>query len=249
MYTHIHIYPHFWISFPFLSPQSIEQSPLCYVVGSHQLSILCVCVCVCIYSVMSDCLQPHGLQPTRPLCSWDSPGKNIREGSHSLFQGIFPTQGSNLCLQHCREILYHMSLQGSPSILYLILVVYICQSRYPNSSHFPFPPWYPCICSLCLCLCFCFVNKIIYTSFSEEAMATHSSTLAWKNPMDGGAWQAAVHGVAKSQTRLSDFTFTFHFHALEEEMATHSRVLAWRIPGTAGPGGLPSMGSHRVGHD
>ena len=56
-------------------------------------------------------------------------------------------------------------------------------------------------------------------------------------------------GVAKSQTRLSDFTFTFHFHALETEMATHSSVLAWRIPGTAGPGGLPSMGSHRVGHD
>ena len=70
-----------------------------------------------------------------------------------------------------------------------------------------------------------------------------------ENPMDGGAWWAAVHGVAKSRTRLSDFTFTFHFRALEEEMATHSSVLAWRIPGTAGPGGLPSMGSHRVGHD
>ena len=67
--------------------------------------------------------------------------------------------------------------------------------------------------------------------------------------MDGGAWWAAVHGVAKSQTRLSDFTFTFHFHALEKEMATHSSVLAWRIPGTREPGGLPSMGSHRVGHD
>ena len=70
-----------------------------------------------------------------------------------------------------------------------------------------------------------------------------------ENPMDGGAWSAAVHGVAKSRTRLSDFTFTFHFHALEKEMATHSSVLAWRIPGTVGPGGLPSMGSHRVGHD
>ena len=70
-----------------------------------------------------------------------------------------------------------------------------------------------------------------------------------ENPMDGGAWWAAVHGVAKSPTRLSDFTFTFHFHALEKEMATHSSVLAWRIPGTAEPGGLPSMGSHRVGHD
>ena len=70
-----------------------------------------------------------------------------------------------------------------------------------------------------------------------------------ENPMDGGAWWAAIHGVAKSQTWLSDFTFTFHFHALEKEMATHSTVLAWRIPGTGEPGGLPSMGSHTVGHD
>ena len=70
-----------------------------------------------------------------------------------------------------------------------------------------------------------------------------------ENPMDGGAWKAAVHGVAECQTRLSDYTFTFHFHALEKEMATHSSVLAWRIPGTGEPGGLPSMGSHRVGHD
>ena len=67
--------------------------------------------------------------------------------------------------------------------------------------------------------------------------------------MDGGAWWAVVHGVAKSWTRLSDFTFTFLFHALEKEMATHSSVLAWRIPGMVEPGGLPSMGSHRVGHD
>ena len=70
-----------------------------------------------------------------------------------------------------------------------------------------------------------------------------------ENPMDGGAWWATVHGVAKSRTRLNDFTFTFHFHALEKEMATHSSVLAWRIPGTGEPAGLPSMGSHRVGHD
>ena len=70
-----------------------------------------------------------------------------------------------------------------------------------------------------------------------------------ENPMDGGAWWAAVHWVTKSWTQLSDFTFTFQFHALEREMATHSSVLAWRIPGTAEPGGLPSMGSHRVGQD
>ena len=70
-----------------------------------------------------------------------------------------------------------------------------------------------------------------------------------ENPMDRRAWWAAVHGVVKSRTRLRDFTFTFHFPALEKEMATHSTVLAWRIPGTAEPGGLPSMGSHRVGHD
>ena len=70
-----------------------------------------------------------------------------------------------------------------------------------------------------------------------------------ENPMDGGAWWAAVHGVARSRTRLSNFTFTFHFHALEKEMATRSSVLAWRIPGTGEPGGLPFMGSHRVGHD
>ena len=82
-------------------------------------------------------------------------------------------------------------------------------------------------------------------------MATHSSTLAWKIPWteEPGRSQR-VHGVAKSWTGLSDFTFTFHFHALEKDMATHSSViLAWRIPGMGEPGGLLSMGSHRVGHD
>ena len=74
-------------------------------------------------------------------------------------------------------------------------------------------------------------------------------TLYMENPMDGGAWEAAVHRVAKSRTQLSDFTFPFHFHALEKKMATHSSVLAWRIPGMVEPGGLPSLGSHRVRHD
>ena len=87
-----------------------------------------------------------------------------------------------------------------------------------------------------------------YNTFGEgNGTALQYSCL--ENPMDGGAWWAAVHGVDKSRTRLSDFTFTFHFHALEKEMAAHSSVLVWRIPGMEEPGGLPSMGSHRVGHD
>ena len=85
---------------------------------------------------------------------------------------------------------------------------------------------------------------------SGEGNGTPLQYSCLENPMDGGAWKATVHGVAKSQTRLSDFTFTFHFHALEKEMATHSSALAWRIPGMGEPGGLlPSLGWHRVGHD
>ena len=82
-----------------------------------------------------------------------------------------------------------------------------------------------------------------------EGNGTPLQYFCMENPMDGGAWWAAVHGVDKSLKWLSDFTFTFHFHALEKEMATHSSVLAWRIPGMREPGGLLSMGSHRVGHD
>ena len=89
--------------------------------------------------------------------------------------------------------------------------------------------------------------KTYFTNGEGSGTPLQDSCL--ENPMDGGAWWAEVHGVAKSRTRLSDFTFTFHFPALEKEMATHSSVLAWRIPGTAEPGGLPSTGSHRVGHD
>ena len=84
---------------------------------------------------------------------------------------------------------------------------------------------------------------------SEKAMAPQLQYSCLENPMDRGAWWAAVHGVAKSRTWLSDFTFTFHFHPLEKAMATHSSVPAWRIPGMGEPGGLPSMGSHRVGHN
>ena len=86
-------------------------------------------------------------------------------------------------------------------------------------------------------------------AFLEKELATHSSTLAWKLPWTGEPGRLQSMGFTKSRTRLSDFTFTFHFHALEKEMASHSSVLTWRIPGMGEPGGLQSMGSHRVGHD
>ena len=88
-----------------------------------------------------------------------------------------------------------------------------------------------------------------YGRFIGEGNGTPLQYSCLEDPMDGGACCAAVHGVAKSRTQLSNFTFTFHFHALEKEMATHSSVLAWRIPGMGEPGGLLSMGLHRVGHD
>ena len=92
-------------------------------------------------------------------------------------------------------------------------------------------------------------NRVAVSSSNGEGKGTPLQYSCLENPMDRGAWWAAVHGVAEGRTRLSNFPFTFHFHALEKEMTTHSSVLAWRIPGTAEPGGLPSMGSHRVGHD
>ena len=114
--------------------------------------------------------------------------------------------------------------------------------------------FYPGIMSLKASSCFNMtkVMKLKYNldlhQFSEEDNGTPLQDSCLESPMDGGAWWAAVHGVARSRTRLRDLTFTFHLHALEKEMATHSSVLAWRIPGSAEPGGLLSMGSHRVGH-
>ena len=97
---------------------------------------------------------------------------------------------------------------------------------------------------------FCILVIVYFFSFYlEEGNGTPLQYSCLENPMDGGAWWAAIYGVAQSQIRLIAFTFTFHFHALEKEMATHSNALAWRIPGTGEPGGLPSLGSHRVGHD
>ena len=102
----------------------------------------------------------------------------------------------------------------------------------------------------------CLMSKLIelyslnmYTLLHRDSNGTALQHSCLESPLDGGTWWAVVHGVAKSWTRLSDFSFTFHFHALEKEMATHSSVLAWRIPGMGESGGLPSMGSHRVRHN
>ena len=104
-----------------------------------------------------------------------------------------------------------------------------------------------CLYTVIAIFSFCYYTKVGLLFREGNGNPLQYSCL--ESPMDGGAWWAAVHGVLKSRTRLSDFPFTFHFHALEKEMATHSSVFAWRIPGTGEPGGLPSMGSHRVGHD
>ena len=103
--------------------------------------------------------------------------------------------------------------------------------------------WLTLLSFMYLCDLRCFIDNI------REGNGNPLQYSCLENPMDRGAWWAPVHGVAKIRTQLSDFTFTFHFHALEKEIATHSSVLAWRIPGTGEPGGLPSIGSCRVGHD
>ena len=136
-----------------------------------------------------------------------------------------------------------------PPVSDIVSMVCMCQSQPPFASHSLLPHWGPYMCSLCLRLYICFANKTIYTTFLGEGNGTPLQHSCLENPMDGGAWWATVHRVAKSQTRLCDFTFTFHFHALEKDMATHSSVLACRIPGTGEPGGLPSMRSHGVRHD
>ena len=109
--------------------------------------------------------------------------------------------------------------------------------------------FFSCISSTSLSDLFPFKKYHLLVYADGEGNGTPLQYSCLENPMDGGAWWAAVHGVAKGWTRLSDFPCTFHFQASEKEMATHSSVLAWRIPGMGEPGGLPSMWSHRVGHD
>ena len=127
----------------------------------------------------------------------------------------------------------HASFPGFGGLLAIFVILWLVIS-----------PWSHGILPVCM-----FVFKFPLFIRTSEGNGTSFQYSSLENPMDGGAWKAAVHGVAECRTRLSDFTFTFHFHALKKEMAIHSSVLAWRIPGMAEPGGLPSMGLHRVGHD
>ena len=173
---------------------------------------------------MSDSVR-HRRQPTRPRRPWDSPGKNTGVGCHFLLQCMKVKEVAQLCLTLIDPM--DCSLPGSS-------VHGIFQARALEwvAIAFSLAPSFSCTS----------------TSVGEgDGAPLQCSCL--ENPMDGGAWWAAVHGVAQSRTRLSNFTFTFHFHALEKEMATHSSVLAWRIPGTGEPDGLPSTWSPRVGPD
>ena len=148
-----------------------------------------------------------------------------------------------LCVYHLSIYSYIQSFIHSTSIIECLLYARDCRNT-KGSKRFPLILGRDHFLGIILK---CNVWKVPYLGVGEgNGNPLQYSCL--ENPIDGGAWWAAVHGVTGSQTWLSDFTFTFHFHALEKEMATHFSVLAWRIPGMAEPGGLPSMGSRRVGH-
>ena len=214
-----------------------------------QMILHCCCE---VTSVMSDSVRPHRRQPTRLPRPWDSPGKNTGVGFHFLLQ-CMKLKSESEVIQSCPTLSDPMdySLPGSS-------IHGIFQARVLEWVAIAFSGF--CISScqrktIALTIQ-TFVGKVMSLFFNMlsrfvigEGNGTPLQYSCLENPMDGEAWWAAVHGVARSRTWLSNFTFTFHFPSLEKEMATHSSVIAWRISGTGEPGGLPSMGSHRVGHD
>ena len=157
----------------------------------------------------------------------------MHQWNFSVMQGRFNISKSINILYHNNRIneLILFFCNGSNNVYFLVHVTVIRATQ---------------LCLVNKWSWLCSINTYLQKISVQKWQTPHSCL---QNPMDGGARWAAVHGVAKSRTRRSDFTFTFDFHALEKEMATHSSVLAWRIPGTGEPGELPSMGSHRVGHD
>ena len=222
-------------------------------------------------------MQPHRQQPTSLHRPWDSPGKNTGVGCHFLLQCMKVKSESEVAQSYptlCDP--RDCSLPGS-SVHGIFQARVLEGGAIGYAPYFPLPITVNtglfnfCIIDILgwIILCFgCHLASLVAQTVKVSAYnagdpgsfpgsgrppgAGNGNALQYsclENPMDGGAWWAAVDGVPKSRTRLSNFTFTFHFHALEKEMATHSSVLAWRIPGTGEPGGLPSMWSHRVGHD
>ena len=192
----------------------------------------------------------------------DFSGKNSGVGHRFHLQGIFLTQGSNPHPLHCRWILYLLQHWRSPreKAGYIKSFFFSLKSSPSNISFFFFDhledgKWMKELreesptrnCHLWLQLGLTLDTSLRTLCSWSWLISQDHDFLTWLSSFS--AWWAAVHGASRSRTRPSDFTFTLHFHALEKEMATHSSVLAWRIPGTAEPGGLPSMGSHRVGHD
>ena len=186
---------------------------------------------------MSDSVRPYRRQPTRFPGPWDSPGKNTGVCCHFLLQCMkvkSESEVAQLCPTSATP--WTAAFQAPLSMGFSRQEYW---SGVPLSSPCMYA-WYPSNAK--------FYFKVARGK-NREGSGTPLQYSCLENPTDGGAWKAAVHGVAEGQTQLREFTFTFHFHALEKEMATHSSVLAWRIPGTGEPGGRPSMGSHRVGHN
>ena len=196
---------------------------------------------------MSDSVRPHRWKPTRLLRPWDSPGKNTGVGCHFLLQ-CMKVKSEIEVAQPCLTLRDPMDCSLPGSSVHGIFQARVLEwgaiafSKEKNIYTTQIPLQYH-------------TTQIHYELFNwlrrfpGEGSGTPLQYSCLENTMDGGAWKAAVHGVAEGRTRLSDFTFPFHFHALEKEMAPHSSAPAWRIPGTEEPGRLQSMGSRRVGHD
>ena len=197
---------------------------------------------------MSYSVRPHRRQPMRLPHPWDSPGKNTGVGCHFLLQ-CMKVKSESEDAQSCLTLSDPMDCSLPGSSVHGIFPARVLEWAAIAFSHAVVygvaKSWTQLSDLACMHAQDSLPTEVAHFRVTQSPL--QYSCL--ENPMDRGAWWAAVHGVAKSRTRLSDFTFTFYFHALEKETATHSGVLAWRIPGKGQPGGLLSVGSHRVGHD
>ena len=206
------------------------------------------------HTVVFDSLQPHGLQPSWLLWPWNPPDKNSGLGCHFLLQGspspsaISLTWGSNPGLLHCRQILYQLSRQGS-----------LCERfamKHSLLHGFDFLGvqfWKQCYTTKATMADTCKMEKLFLGKPHFAAKQSRVRRRQWHPtpvllPGKSHGWRSLV-GCSPWGCQESDTTERLHFHTLEKEMATHSSVFAWRIPGTGEPGGLPSLGSHRVRHD